>query len=519
VDVLQLEPGAILITAERKPAEISWAAPNNRLESAGEGAERAARAVLDTPALGHPQLEAVAGVIGFAASPFAAAYGAIQSSKQRLSPDKLVEAEAELVKAMQTNASPDTLCQKVADAGRLRTHRVLVCASEASVPPTNSPSASGKLEVGVESLRLEMVTPGENKYVLAMQVSARLIRVSDGVVLANRSYNYRSGISPYSDWTSWDAVAVVAETGYQVMAEQIAAEMFRPVARPAIRLGAGQKHSEENIPRRNYRWVNQKREADFLLVSYGEEPPAPFEVYTRGAGEGGIFPSTNRPPSESGGTDTEWAFDGLENDRNFVVQFTACIAAVPFGLWEQTYGAWQKHAQEKTDKIVGTLKDVAVPRRIEKDLAAEVTRRLRVETAAAVKQEDVPLSLALAKAGDSSVRQIPAKNATESGATALELEVVSATLVGKNAGSRSRALEVEIRATVIRKEDGQELCFFPIQYRSTTRKLKEWSAKDAQLLRKELAECAGRAAEAIAKEAIEGGFVRTNGSTAKPERL
>ena len=39
--------------------------------------------------------------------------------------------------------------------------------------------------------------------------------------------------------------------------------------------------------------------------------------------------------------------DGLENDRNAVVQGVSAVAAVPMGLWEQTFGAFHQHQIEK----------------------------------------------------------------------------------------------------------------------------------------------------------------------------
>src|SRR5437588_2319885 len=87
VDLARVEPGAILITGPAEPAPFSFDAAKGQIDSSTEGAARATRTVLTTPNLLHPQLEAAAGAIGFAAAPFAAAYGAISAAHHKLPPD------------------------------------------------------------------------------------------------------------------------------------------------------------------------------------------------------------------------------------------------------------------------------------------------------------------------------------------------------------------------------------------------------------------------------------------------
>ena len=77
-------------------------------------------------------------------------------------------------------------------------------------------------------------------------------------------------------------------------------------------------------------------------------------------------------------SDTEWAMDGLVNDRNAVVQLVSCLAAVPMGIWEQTVGAVLNTSRNRTEKLVLSLDAVPEQRHFEGDLADEVARRLRV---------------------------------------------------------------------------------------------------------------------------------------------
>jgi hypothetical protein len=100
VALAELDPGTILITVRTQMAVVSVDRPDNRMESASEGAGDAIRSVLNTPNLGHPQLEAAVGVLEIAAVPFAGAYGAVSASLARVPPDKLAEVEHNLVGAI-----------------------------------------------------------------------------------------------------------------------------------------------------------------------------------------------------------------------------------------------------------------------------------------------------------------------------------------------------------------------------------------------------------------------------------
>jgi len=506
VALLGLEPGVILLACGPEPVALSFPPPNGRLESAAEGAAAAARSVLNTPAVGHPQVEAVIGVIGFAASPFAAAYGALSAGRQRLSADQLREAQSDLAQAMRSNAAPELLRQEVVKAARLNTHRLLACCEPSSPAPANCGPVSAVLEVAVEAFGLAALSNAQNQYVLEIQARARLSR-RDGPVVLERRYSYRSGTAPFVDWTRLDGLGSVARTGYQSLADQIARDVFEPVSGPAILLGPGQKHTRASPARFTARtWMRTRSSRGELtpalrFVSDRVDPPATFQVFTRGPGPRPILQSdkATAPESEDPGN-TEWTLDGLENDRNSVVQIASCVAAVPMGLWENTLGTLQKHSREQAQKLAATINSLTVQGHFEEHLADVTAASLRSRVVEAVKRNQKPLALSFSA---------PAELAAAS-PTAVEIEVVSTDLIGKRSGSNSRALTVQIRATVIRTSDGQELYSCPIRYRSASRKLKQWAVSDGEPLRQELEECSRQTAEALSQELIKRGFVTRN---------
>ena len=243
VALAELNPGAIMVVSSPQTAEVGCDPPNDRMEYASEGAATAARNVLNTPHLGHEQLEAVVGVLEVAAAPFAAAYGAISASQQRVPPDKLSQAELDLREAMRASAGSAALREKVAGAARQKTSRVLVCAASVSAVPASQVPASAVLELAVEQLRLEAVKIGKSEYTLRIEARARLLGGSDDAVLLDRPYQYKSGPALFIDWARFGSVDGVAQTGYQSLAERIAEDIFQPALEPPLLLGPGHKHA------------------------------------------------------------------------------------------------------------------------------------------------------------------------------------------------------------------------------------------------------------------------------------
>ena len=566
VDLVGLAPGFIVITAPSNAAAISVDPPNRRMDTASEGAADATRSFLNTPNLGNPQLEAGVGVVQFALAPFAAAYGAINASQQRLSAGQMSEAQQDLAAIMRSNAVPETLVQKVGEIARQKTRRLLVCADPSSNAPAKGAPVSAELELAVEYLRLNVEKPGGSKYVLSMGARARMVRALDRKVLWERSYRYESGPGLYIDWARYRGLEGVAETGYEDLARQIAEDVFEPASEPPILIGPGHKRSRvsgnrvsigasrrgaevpwpavaerteqhrQHAPGKSIRWLlafdtyrgktsmprgnrvqalgrkidedDSMANASLQFVSFVQEETGSMEIHTGKTDERLRVP---KPGPESGSdsgetSDTQWAMDGLEYDRNAVVQGASCLAAVPMGIWEQSFGLIRKHSKERTDELVRYLRAVTTQEHLEGELADEVARRLQSMVVDSVRRADEPLRFVLSSLTEPSGHQSShAVTATQS-KTAMEIQVISTKLVGKHRNSRSRAVSVEIQATIFRTSDGQELYSCPIHYRSSEKRLKAWAASDSKLFRQELDECLRQTAQTLASDLIARGF-------------
>lgn len=507
VDMAGLDAGIIVITSGSNTATIHVDPPNRRMEPLSEGAAEATRSFLNTPNLGNPQLEAGVGAVQFALAPFAAAYGAIKASQLRLSPGDMSEAQWELAEAIRSNAVPETLAQKVGEIARQKTRRLLVYAGSTSNAPAKGGPVSAMLEVAVEHVGLRVSKPGGSQYCLTIEASARLVRTSDNKVLIERSYHYESGPGLFVDWTRYGGLEGVTQTGYQTLAEQIAEDVFEPASEPPILIGPGQKRPRVSSLSGFRRSLAVKASLQFVSLLQGEI--GSMEIHTSRADERLREP---KPGPESGSnsgamSDTKWSMDGLEYDRNAIVQGVSCLAVVPAGIWEQTIGLIRKHSHEKTDKLVSALRAATTQWHMEGDLADELTRRLQSQVVDSVKRADEPMRFVLASFAQANPTESSRAGAPTKSKTALEIQVLSTRFVGKHRNSRSRAVVVEIQATIFRTSDGQEIYSRPIRYRSSEKRLKDWASSDAKLFHQELDACSQQTAEALARDLIARGFV------------
>jgi hypothetical protein len=206
-------------------------------------------------------------------------------------------------------------------------------------------------------------------------------------------------------------------------------------------------------------------------------------------------------------SDTKCAMDGLEEDRNAVVQGISCLAVVPMGLWEQTVGVIQKHSRDKAEELSRALNAVTTPQHLEGDLADEVARSLQSKVVDPVVRTEEPMRFTLASQPEAGGRATARTMASVKSKTALEIQVLSTSLVGKHRNSRSRAVSVEVQATIFRTSDGQEIYSRPIQYLSSEKRLKDWAASDALLFRQELEACSRRTAQALVRDLVARGLV------------
>jgi hypothetical protein len=529
-DLAQLEPGAIAVTSPLKPAGFSFQAAQGRVESAADGAANAVRRVLTTPDLGYPQLEAGVGALEFALAPFAAGYGALSSAAQKLPPDKLSEAERDLTEAMGTMADQRHLRQALLQGAGEQTHRRLISLESAPAVPPGGGSVSALLETQVEELRLERTGTGDSKYGLRIRARARLVRASDGVILQDRPYEYRSGQAMFIDWTRYDGFASVARTGYRQIAEDIAKDLFSTATGQPILLGVGHKTSVARIVPGPARLSDAPPTLMAALETQGR-PETRFVDY-RPAEQGSMAIYLDSPApnfliqgTQTGGAEaadatggTEWVLDGLENDANPVVQVVACVVAVPLGLWEQTVGAVRIYSGKRFEEANSRLQEVVQQVQPQRALADELGRRLAPLTPKPVVVVKDP-SDAWTKPDPASAqypgRETPALEGLAQGGavarpgadTGLEIRVTDVRLDRKQGLHARFALCLDAQATLLRLCDGQELCSCPLQYRSAQRRLADWTVNDAGLFRQELGQCCREMGRAVADQLQSRGFV------------
>ena len=65
------------------------------------------------------------------------------------------------------------------------------------------------------------------------------------------------------------------------------------------------------------------------------------------------------------------------------------------------------------------------------------------------------------------------------------------------------ALHVDAQATLLRANDGREICSCPVQYLGLARKFTAWAADDARLLEEELHRCYAELSDAVIAQLTE----------------
>jgi len=557
-----LEPGAILIDPAPPSTVISFDPPGSQVESAGEGAATAVRKMLDTPALGHPQLEAIVGALEVPLVPFAASYGAVHAKWHRLSPVQWTETEDRVARSLESNAVPEILCDRVIALAREKTSRRLL--SSTSAPPASviAPGlpVSAVLQVSVEQFKLERAKDRSDEHVLSIDARVRLTRSANSAVLFERSYHYQSGSSLFVDWSRTGGVEGVANTGYRSLAEQIVADIFQPLSEPPLLIGPGQKHSLRRSRPGSHLPGAERAHRKTILIRCQATPAPPRTKRVLGENNGdpkgstaqdaqgsptnypAAVPTDSAPenlpaiqfhrgkvderlrgPASGTGpesrtdeeTHAEWMLDGLENDRNAVVQAASCLAAVPMGIWEQTVGAAFKPGREKRERLIRALDSLPEQNHFERALGAALAQRLQSQPLDPVPSPDEPAGVTLVIPSEQASRAPGYTNSP----LALRIRVSDARLIGKGQNSRSLALCVDVQASVFRTSDGQELYSRPIVYRSSSKTLKDWAAADGRLFRLELETCLEQTTRAANDELVAKGFVkpkehaRPNGSS------
>jgi len=363
-------------------------------------------------------------------------------------------------------------------------------------------------------------------------------------LIYERAYEYRSGKAMFVDWARHGGFEGVARTGYREMAGWIAKDVATRSTEAPMLLGAG--YSGSNAQRAKSRVplapepgdqqqiafvsFRKNQEADFAaalparldqprppvlqeiqLNEYQAETPS-FEIES--SGKTGFLlqlPESKAEAVLEARSDTEWALDGLENDRNFVIQAGAALAAVPLGLWEQSSALWRGVSRRRLAAAKACLAAVTNYARPQKALALEVARSLTPQG----RQQILPaMGIAPARLGPgaalgrgASGTFVASVTATEASDTVLEIRVLRASLSGEEGMNPRLALNIAARASVVRIADGAELYSVWVFYRSREQRFCAWAAHEARAFRQELDCCYRQMGRAMASELVSRGLV------------
>jgi hypothetical protein len=518
-----LEVGSVGVAAPDAAGKFSFTRANGQINSAGEGAGSTARSVLLTPNLGDPLVETPAGVIEFVVAPFAAGYGAIRASQQKLSPIQLDGTEADLTRAFETVAQQDRLRQWfVKTAAEKSRVRVLPLDREVN-SPDQLDGVGTIVETRIVELKLE---PVKGDYcVLKIKARARVLRVSDRALVLDRLFEYQSGKALFIEWTQRGGLESVAETGYRVLAAQMASDTLGSVLQEPIFLGAGHKSTRTKAVQLVGMSLTASRSAVINSVRFLNcelQTGSQMEIYSTGPATTFLFnpPMTKSQAVSEAVKDTEWSLDGLQDCRNSVVQVGACVTAIPVGLWKQTVACTQGLTRSKLESARTALSAATMQSRPREAIAAEVARNLSAKGSPNVALVSAPTASRareLSAARSAAVQTAFASLKTGAGLapfsplavgdTVLEITVSYAGFGAADGINPRIPLTVEAQATLLSKSDGQCLYSCPIQYRSVERTFASWAADDARLFRQEADSCYSQIADAVVKELIGRGVV------------
>jgi hypothetical protein len=516
-----VEPGPIAITSSPSPAEFSFDQPSGKEGTATESAQNAVASVLATPSLGNPQIEAAVGILEFAAAPFVATYSAITGGHRKLTPDKLSETEQELVQAMRKMADQDHLRQMLISVANQTTQRAIL-----ECPPNGTSSLqetqwSALLQTGVKQLRLRRLRNTDKSFRLEIEAEARLVRATDGSVLYQRPLHFESDEALFVDWAREGGLESVAATAYRTLAQQIARDIFSAPVAATIHLGAVEKTKpvfanlsslQATTERMSLGAQTHSANPQLQFVSYHEPGTGAIEILPDLSSKDLHIQGLISEASTGAGleSDTEYALDGLENNRNFVVQAAACIGAIPMGLWEHTVVAFRSRNDETLRSANATIQASSRRQPPQRLVAAEVASRLANETS-----ETVLSSVAVEPEADKierpaaqfDMRHALGQKGGPAPDTRLQIRVTNSALSGKPGKNPRLQLSVEMEATLVRTSDGQELCVWHIKYLSSPKRVSEWVAEDALALRREFVQCCHEISAAVVDAVTSGGFV------------
>lgn len=497
-----LEPGEIAVCVPEQDAAFSFAAGRGQLSTAGERAGNVAGALLGFA--NDKDLEPAADAIEFVLTPIAAGVAAVLPGRT-LPAAVLTETEADLKAALQSMSKQDHLRQAFIQASSEHTRSRVVRAVDAV-----DSDAATRVETAVERLSLERVSGDEFK--LRIQARARVIRSQDGAVTYERPFEFVSGKALFIDWCRRGGVSGVTETGYRVLAGQMAQDIFSVGRQTPVLLGANRHRDSQ--PNRVAAQAGARGRTMPVSYTLGNE----IEIYSQGPS-----PRLALPPAVSrdeavleAQRETEQMLDGLHEVPNVVVASLAAVSAIPIGIWKQSAALARGMRTSRAEAVDATLRKVALDTRSHQAIAMQVAQAVSGMTSQKVVLAEgrmVPTGRGTPGSDNADYQFVSKRRSAapvdepEFPDAALEIVVDYAGFPAREGINPDVALTVRARATLVRKLDGREIYSCPVKYESELRSLSRWAEDDAALLKEELARCYAGISTFVVKDFADQGLL------------
>lgn len=506
---IQQQLGRVVVIASPNPARFSYQPGAGRARYAADGAEEAARTMLDfgvdDASIPDPLLSIVPTVL----APFTAAAGALVAREYTLSEGQLREAETDLKVAAEPlcvqEGWPDLLVQAARE-------QLLQWWTSASLQGPLSPgspefrrlSGSGfktAVQLELTELRLEQTGRSDTSYALLMGGRLKLFRTRDGAVLYSEPVTYRSGKGLFVDWTLNGAQSLteVVERGRRRIVDQVMQNVFLP--------------SETVAPRA--RDAGKAKRPRLQVTA----PPLRPEIVANLGCVGVIATSTiptriqlQYPLTKDQGADYARhcaqqivAADAADLDRvlaNPILGAIATAAIIPTSVAGQTVNGFRGLTVAQLNATAQTLDTLVNGINLQEALRENVASRVQSLTAQPTRlvQKALPLGNAAECAQMSCFmagtlawipdHQTPAYYLRNQNVdTALEIAVRNPRLCGADVVNPALALHLEARATLIRVETMDAIYSVSVRYDGGARQFAQWAAHDGAAFRREIESC------------------------------
>src|SRR5262249_39741843 len=156
--------------------------------------------VLNGSQVPDPALRMGEDAVRFVLAPFASAVGALKGANEKLSPEKMVQCEADLIESMPRMAEQQRFRDCFLKVAGEKTRTQLTPAESFQYQASADPPGA-ILETRIEELRLERTVPQGDSFALRIKSRMRLLDAPGGTVLYDQPFEYRSGASLFLDWT------------------------------------------------------------------------------------------------------------------------------------------------------------------------------------------------------------------------------------------------------------------------------------------------------------------------------